>query len=160
MTWTWDAYLRLLRETAATIGQLAQVEREKTAAVSVGNLTEVDECMKREQVFSLRLRGYDIKRAAALKELGLEGVKLSKLAQHAPEELRMEAKQTAEETLRQYDIFKTANRIAQSTLECNLREIEKLMAAQQTAQNPALAPAPAPQQEDGEVPRKKTDFRA
>lgn len=91
MTWTWDAYLRLLRETAATIGQLAQVEREKTAAVSVGNLTEVDECMKREQVFSLRLRGYDIKRAAALKELGLEGVKLSKLAQHAPEELRMEA---------------------------------------------------------------------
>ena len=56
MTWTWDAYLRLLRETAATIGQLAQVEREKTAAVSVGNLTEVDECMKREQVFSLRLR--------------------------------------------------------------------------------------------------------
>ena len=87
-------------------------------------------------------------------------MKLSKLAQHAPEELRMEAKQTAEETLRQYDIFKTANRIAQSTLECNLREIEKLMAAQQTAQNPAPAPAPAPQQEDGEVPRKKTDFRA
>ena len=150
----------LRRKPAAPIGQLAQVGREKTAAVSVGNLTEVDECMKREQVFSLRLRGYDIKRAAALKELGLEGVKLSKLAQHAPEELRMEAKQTAEETLRQYDIFKTANRIAQSTLECNLREIEKLMAAQQTAQNPALAPAPAPQQEDGEVPRKKTDFRA
>ena len=126
MTWTWEAYVKLLGDVGAAIEQLAAVEREKTKAVCAGDLNGVDECMKREQVFSLSLRGYDIKREAAIK----------------------------------YDVFKTANQIAQSTLECNLREIEKMMAAQMAAQGPAPVSAPAPQGEGEEIPHKKTDFRA
>ena len=87
-------------------------------------------------------------------------MKLSQLYRHAPAELRMQVKQTAENVLRQYDVFKTANQIAQSTLECNLREIEKMMAAQMAAQGPAPVSAPAPQGEGEEIPHKKTDFRA
>lgn len=164
MTWTWEAYVKLLRDVGSAIEQLAAVEREKTKAVCAGDLNGVDECMKREQVFSLSLRGYDIKREAAIKALGLEGVKLSQLYRHAPAEVRMQVKETAENALRQYEVFKTANQIAQSTLECNLREIEKMMAAQMAARAsaPAAAPAqaPAPQKEGEEVPHKKTDFRA
>lgn len=164
MTWTWESYLKLLQEVGSAIEKLATVEREKTKAVSVGNLTAVDECMKQEQVFSLSLRGYDIKREAAIKELGVEGVKLNRLADHAPEELRQQVRRVAEETLRQYELFKSANRVAQSTLECNLREIEKMMAAQMAARETASAPKPAPKpepQEPGEEPpHRKTDFRA
>lgn len=162
MTWTWEAYIKLLRDVGRAIEQLAAVEREKTGAVSVGDLHAVDECMKREQAFSLSLRGFDIKREAAIKELGLEDVKLSQLYRRAPAQLRMEVKETAENVLRQYEVFKTANQIAQSTLECNLREIEKAMAAQMAARAPApaAAPAPAPRTDGEEIPHKKTDFRA
>jgi len=156
MTWTWESYLNLLRKVGSTMESLAAVEREKTRAVCDGNLQAVDECMKREQAYSLTLRGYDIKREAAIKELGVEGVKLNRLAERAPEDIRLEAKQVAEETLRQYELFRTANQVAQSTLECNLREIEKAMAAQQTARQPA----PVPPKPGENTPHKKTDFRA
>ena len=158
MTWTWESYLKLLQEVGSTMEQLAAVEREKTKAVCAGDLEAVDECMKREQAFSLSLRGSDRKREAAIRELGLEGVKLSRLSTRAPQEIRLEAKQVAEETLRQYELFKTANQVAQSTLECNLREIEKVLAAQMAAREPA--PTPAPRETGENPPHKKTDFRA
>ena len=84
--------------------------------------------MKREQVLSLSLRGYDQKRDAMLAALGLKGVTLRELANHSPEELRLEVKGVAEELSRQYEIFQSASKAARNTLELNLRAIERVQA--------------------------------
>lgn len=86
--------------------------------------------MKREQVLSLTLRGYDQKRDSLLRDLGITGVRLSTLVDHSPEELRLETKAVAEELRRQYALFQTASEVARNTLECNLRAIERTQAVQ------------------------------
>ena len=125
---SWQDYLKLLRNLSKTLGQLTQVERDKNAAAAARDLAGVEECMKREQVLSLSLRGYDQKRDAMLAALGLKGVTLRELANHSPEELRLEVKGVAEELRRQYEIFQSASKAARNTLELNLRAIERVQA--------------------------------
>lgn len=143
---TWQGYLKMLKSLTKTLEQLAQVENRKTEAVSRGDLMAVDECMKQEQVLSLSLRGFDQKRDAALRELGLEGVKLSGLIARAPAEEELETRKVVEELQRQYEIFQAASLVARNTLECNLRVIER---AQQDEAAAGQSQAP-----------RQTDFRA
>lgn len=143
---TWQGYLKMLKSLTKTLEQLAQVENRKTEAVSRGDLMAVDECMKQEQVLSLSLRGFDQKRDAALRELGLEGVKLSGLVARAPAEEELETRKVVEELQRQYEIFQAASLVARNTLECNLRVIERAQ-QDETAAGQSQAP-------------RQTDFRA
>lgn len=122
----WQDYLGLMRSLTHTLEELTKVEREKNDAASRGDLAGVEACMKREQVLSLTLRGYDQKRDAMLAELGLRGITLSQLESRCPEELRLEAKGVAEELRRQYELFQGASKVARDTLEVNLRAIERM----------------------------------
>ena len=124
----WMDYLKLLGRLSGTVAQLTDIERKKNEAAARGDVDGVDECMKREQVLSLSLRGYDQKRDAMLAALGLKGVTLRELANHSPEELRLEVKGVAEELRRQYEIFQSASKAARNTLELNLRAIERVQA--------------------------------
>ena len=75
----WTDYLKLLRQLTGIVEQLAEVERQKAGAASRGDVAGVDECMKREQVLSLSLRGIDQKRDKMIEQLGLRGVPLRDL---------------------------------------------------------------------------------
>ena len=85
--------------------------------------------MKREQVLSLTLRGYDQKRETMLAQLGLRNVTLKELERHSPPDLRMETKAAVEELRRQYELFQAASEVTRDTLEVNLRAIERIQAA-------------------------------
>lgn len=122
----WQDYLNLMRSLTHTLEGLTQVEREKNDAASRGDLAGVEECMKREQVISLTLRGYDQKRDAMLAELGLRGVTLSQLESRCPEELQLETKGVVEKLRQQYELFQGASKVARDTLEVNLRAIERM----------------------------------
>lgn len=147
---SWQDYLKLLGGLSKTLGELTQVERDKNDAAVRGDLSGVEACMKREQVLSLSLRGYDQKRERMLEALGMRGVPLSRLEEHSPEEIRLEARAAAEELRRQYDQFRAASEVARDTLELNLRAIEKIQAAQ--------AGDAAQAEEDRKI--HQTDFRA
>ena len=125
---SWQDYLKLLDGLSHTLEQLTQVERDKNAAASQGDVAGVEACMKREQVLSLSLRGYDQKRDKMLAELDLRGVTLSRLEDHSPPELQLETKRTVEELRRQHELFQAASEVARNTLEVNLREIEHFQA--------------------------------
>lgn len=146
----WQDYLKFLNSLAHTLEQLTQVEQEKNTAAAQGDLLGVEECMKREQVLSLSLRGCDQKRDAMLAQLGLHGVSLSQLEDHSPPELQLETKRVVEELRRQYALFQNASQVARDTLEINLRAIERMQAVQ--AGDAAEA---AEQRRD-----HQTDFRA
>ena len=126
----WKDYLKLMEGLTRTLEQLTKVERDKNDAAARGDVPGVEECMKREQVLSLSLRGYDQKRDAMLAQLGLRGVTLSQLEDHSPPELQLETKRTVEQLRRQYTLFQSASQVARDTLEINLRAIERLQAAQ------------------------------
>lgn len=147
---SWQSYLKLLRDLTHTLEQLTQVERDKNEAASAGDVQGVEACMKREQAMSMSLRGYDQKRDVMLADLGLADVRLSGLADHSPEELRLETKAAAEELRRQYGLFKAASEAARHTLELNLRAIERLQ--DQRAGDSAQA--------EEERKLHQTDFRA
>lgn len=146
----WQDYLGLMRSLTHTLEGLTQVEREKNDAASRGDLAGVEECMKREQVISLTLRGYDQKRDAMLAELGLRGITLSQLESRCPEELQLETKGVVEELRRQYEMFQGASQVARDTLQVNLRAIERIQAAQ----------AGDDAQADEDRKTHQTDFRA
>ena len=122
----WREYLGQLEKLAGTLDQLTEVEREKAAAVGRGDLDAVDACMKREQVFSLNLRGFDQKREKMLARMGLSGSTLRQLEDHAPPEASVETRKTVERLRQRYEVFRSASEVARNALECNLHAIEKL----------------------------------
>lgn len=129
----YEAYLTLLRQLSKTLSDLSDIQKLKTQAVRQDDLSDLNECMKKEQVISLSLRGFEKKRMDAVAALGLESVSLSGLAARYPEAQRMEAKAVAEDVIRQYQIYRSAADVARSTLECNLHEIEKIIALEDGA---------------------------
>ena len=72
-------YLNFLEELEHTLQQLVDVEQKKSAAVSARDLDALNDCMKREQAFSMTLKGFEQKRARLLAALGLEDVSLREL---------------------------------------------------------------------------------
>jgi hypothetical protein len=120
-------YFGFMEQLGGLLDQLAELAREKTAAVRRDDLLAVDGCMKREQALSLSLRSMDRKRETLLKGMGLQDVSLSGFVQHCPEEIRIEAKAATEKLRSRYALYRSAADVARTTLECNLHQIEKLM---------------------------------
>lgn len=129
MTGAHEDYLALLDELGRSLEQLTQLAGEKNKAVLSDDLLALDEVMKQEQVISLSLRGLEQRRVKLLSQLGLTGVSLAGLANKYPAELRSQAKQTVDTLRSRYDIYRAASQSARTTLEINLHELEKIIAA-------------------------------
>ena len=121
-------YFAFMDQLGGTLEKLTELAKEKTVAVRRDDLLAVDDCMKREQALGLSLRAMDKKRDKLLAAIGLENVTLSGLAQHCPEELRQEARAAADKLRERYDLYRSASDVARTTLECNLHQIERMMA--------------------------------
>ncbi|MBR2894049.1 MAG: hypothetical protein IKC03_00130, partial [Oscillospiraceae bacterium] len=121
------------------------------------DLLTLDQILREEQAAALALRGLEQKRTTLLQQLGLSNTPLSDLPAHAPDTLRQKTKTTVETLRTQYQIYQSAAQTARNTLECNLHEVEKFLAASgveqpsSTGYHPVNIDAPPPM---------KTDFRA
>lgn len=157
MTDRYVAYLQLLESLRKNLSTLCGLAGKKAAAVRGDNLLELDGVMRQEQALALAFRGLEQKKHALERELGLESVPLSAVAGRFPGELQLQAKKTVEALQDQYKIYQAAAEVARNTLECNLHEIEKFLAAQDAAAaaGPGYAP-PAVQPPEA----MKSDFRA
>lgn len=124
----YGAYIDLLMEIKGGMEQLSILAQRKIDAVRSDDLILLDEIMKQEQAIALTLRGQEQRRATMLSGMGLDGVPLSGLSDNYPDDMRLQAKRTSEDLLREYDVYRNISEIARNTLECNLHEIEKLLA--------------------------------
>lgn len=154
---TYASYLELLRSLTGTFTQLTDVAKRKTQAVRMDDLAALNECIKLEQALSLTLRGFEQKQRAALTELSLTDVRLRDLPGAVPPELYTQAKEIVETLQGAYKIYRSASETALSTLECNLHEIEKILAAQS---EDVVLDYPAAREPVDLPTALKTDFRA
>lgn len=153
----YSAYLSTLDGLSAELDKLADLCRKQSDAVRRDDLMGLNEVMKQEQVLGLSLRGREQKRQKLSLQLGLDGSRLSALPQRVPRNLLPRAQETVERLRRSYEGYQTAAQVARHTLEINLHEIEKILAAQGV--DPAQSGAYAA---DAAAPptNMKTDFRA
>lgn len=154
----YSAYLSTLDGLSADMDQMAGLCREQCAAVRRDDLKGLDDIMKREQVVGLSLRGREQKRQKLALQLGLDGTRLSTLPQRVPKSLLPRTQETVERLRRSYESYQNAAEVARHTLEINLHEIEKIVAAHgidlaQGAGRTAETPVQPPK-------NMKTDFRA
>ena len=151
------SYLSLLDALREKLATLCDLAAQKTAAVCKDDLAALNNVMKQEQALALAFRGLEQKKSTQAKALGVEAVPLSKLPEQYPEELRLQAHKTVEALQDQYKIYQASSEVARNTLECNLHEIEKFLAAHEAL--PSSGPGYTPP--TVEPPRSmKSDFRA
>ncbi len=149
------SYLDLLRDLGASLDQLSQLAQEKMASVRQDDLIALDEVIKQEQAMSLNLRGLEQRRLKLMDQLELSGVPLDNLSGHYPKDLQLQAKHTTQALRRSYELYRSYADAARSTLELNLHELDKAIAASGGAPEGSGMPS-------GMEPPKnmKSDFRA
>lgn len=156
----YSSYLDVLDGLSRDMDKLADLCREQSAAVRRDDLMGLNDVMKQQQVVGLSLRGREQKRQKQALQLGLDGTRLSALTQKVPRSLLPRAQETVERLHRSYENYSNAAQVARTTLEVNLHEIDKILAAHgvDPAQSQSGSYA-AP--ESTEPPTgMKTDFRA
>ncbi len=155
---SFPAYLSLLQELTGHLEQLTQLAQQKADVVRQDDLLGLDEVLKQEQVMSLTLRGLEQRRMKLVRELGLEGTSLMDLPSRCPDELEEQARKTAQDLRDSYKIYRSYADMARNTLELNLHQIEKVVAASGIDPSQLGAGYEAP---GAEPPKNmKTDFRA
>jgi len=139
MAASWQEYFDFLEKLGGELEKLTAICKEKTDAVRHDDLMAVNDCMKKEQVISLTLRTMDRRREKMLAELGAGDIPLSGLPEVCPEELRLQARKTSEKLLNRYALYRSAADVSRTTLECNLHQIEKILAEAQDTGDGNLA---------------------
>lgn len=151
-------YIDLLMEIKGCVEQLSDLARRKIEAVRNDDLVELNEVMKQEQAMALAIRGHENRRGEMLSRMGLSDVPLSGLPAHYPEDIRYRAKETADDLIRQFEVFRGVSDAARTTIECNLHEVEKLIEEAGGEVPSNVVGYGAPNIEP--PPPMKTDFRA
>lgn len=154
----YSSYLDVLDGLSRDMDKLADLCREQCAAVRGDDLVGLDDVMKREQVVGLSLRGREQKRQKLSLQLGLDGTRLSALSRIVPASLLPRTQETVEHLRRSYDAYQNAAEVARHTLEINLHEIEKIIAAHGI--DPAQSTGSVPDVPAQPPSNMKTDFRA
>ena len=152
-----EALLTLFETIVSHLRQLTELAKLKTTAVRKSDLIELDRIMKEEQAQSLAMRGLEQKRATLLAQFELQNVALIDLPNKFPPQLQQKARESVETLRREFSIYQSAAEIARNTLECNLHEVEKFLAAAGAATDPGT------DYRNNEVdapPQMKADFRA
>ena len=152
-----EALLTLFENLTGHLRQLTELAKRKTTAVRKNDLIELDRILKEEQAQSLALRGLDQKRTTLLQQFELDKIPVTEIPARFPADLQQAARDAVETMRREFSIYRSAAEIARSTLECNLHEVEKFLAAVGAAEDAGAG------YRTGEVepPAKmKSDFRA
>ncbi len=150
-----DDYLVLLKQMTEELKKLSEMARNKNDAVINNDLMLLDDILKKEQVSALAFRGMENKQTVLLKSMGLTDVPLSSLAKHFPKEKYLDAKDIVEKLQSEYKVYCYTSEVARNTLECNLHQIEKIVANMQNKVD-----GPGYDNKSPELPKKmKTDFR-
>lgn len=152
---TWLSYFQLLEKLAETLGELAEIENNKAAAVIKGDLTTIDAIMKQEQAYALALRGYEQKRMSLLATLQVPPSTLSELHLYMPKELLQQGNEIVDRVKKKYARYKEAADLALGYLEAGLKQMETYTGEKSDYKPRASKDMPKKEREVGKEPAGK-----
>ena len=120
-----EELMKVFSETIQFIDEITEVENKKFQAALKNNIAAVDECMKKEQVLLLKLRGIDKKREAAQKALGYENMTFRQIIEKAPESDKKKLTEIFNSIEQKLKKYKESFSNAHNAIELNLHRINK-----------------------------------
>lgn len=122
----WLDYFRLLDQIAASLEELGELQKEKTVCVNKGNLPRIEEIMKKEQSFTLSLRGSEQKRLKTLAMLQVPPGPVGDLHLSMPPEVKDEGLVTVSRLQKGYAFYNEQAKVSRATLEAHLGQLAEV----------------------------------
>lgn len=148
-----EEFIKICLEISNFIEELTEVENKKFQAALQNNIYIVNECMKKEQAFLMKLKGIDKKREALQKKLGYEDLSFAEIIEKAPSNEKDKLKEVFNKVQNNYKVYKEIFSNAQNALEVNLYKINKKL-----EELNAVDKLNKTYKEDGEVIMSKESF--
>lgn len=122
-----SGFKEVIRELIALLEEFNKTETEKLDAVQRNLVTFVEEAMKKEQAYILKLRGLDRKRESIQKDLGWEGLTFQQILSQANDIETKELQPLFDQLSHIMAQFIDTKDSAQKALEVNLHHINSLI---------------------------------
>lgn len=136
--YTLDDFISLMKEMIQFFDEMTAFEQQKLDIMIKNDLHALEECVKQEQVFSLRFRGLDKKREQMLKDLSLEHLSFREILERLPDQSRDSLSPVFSALKEKMDHFQDIRKASEVTLQLNLDSIEAILTAYKAAANPGI----------------------
>ncbi len=119
-----EKYLSFLSDLSSDILMLCDLQKQKIKAIDVHDVSELNECIKKEQAASLKMRGMEQQRIKILEQLGLQGVKMQQMESKCPEEHKQKTQELVKLTTERYNEYTKIRNNVEQLLQRNMRMVE------------------------------------
>ena len=109
-------FISLIHDFIDLFRSLTTVEQQKLDAAVANDISILEDCMKKEQAFVLRLRGLEQQRDTLQKELRMEDLKFREILSRVPDEVKEELTPLFQELSEKVRIFQSINASAQDAI--------------------------------------------
>jgi len=117
----------LMQQYVVFYKEFFEFETKKLEDVANNRIDLMDEHVKKEEVFLLKSRGFEVKREAFLKDAGLENMSMSEVIKTSPEEAEGKLEGVFSELSNLLLDLKEINLRCNSMIELRLHRIEKTL---------------------------------
>ena len=117
-------FISLIHDFIDLFRSLTTVEQQKLDAAVANDLSILEDCMKKEQAFVLRLRGLEQQRDTLQRKLKMKGLKFREILSRVPDEVKEELTPLFQELSEKVRIFQSINASAQDAISVNLHKIQ------------------------------------
>lgn len=124
-------FVSLIRDFIDLFQSLTAVEQQKLDAAVANDLSILEDCMKKEQAFVLRLRGLEQQRDTLQRELNMENLKFREILSRVPDEVNEELTPLFQELSEKVRMFQSVNASAQDAISVNLHKIQSVLNSSQ-----------------------------
>ena len=120
-------FISLIKELIELFDALIAVEQKKLDSVVNNNISVVEECMKKEQAFVLRLRGLEQQRESIQSAMGMQGMAFREILTKVPQEILDELAPLFQELSEKVRAFQSVNDNAKDAIQVNLYQIQSVL---------------------------------
>ena len=118
-------FISLIHDFIDLFRSLTTVEQQKLDAAVANDLSILEDCMKKEQAFVLRLRGLEQQRDTL--QLKMKDLKFREILSSVPDEVKEELTPLFQELSEKVRIFQSINASAQDAISVNLHKIQSVL---------------------------------
>ncbi|HIX28262.1 MAG TPA: flagellar protein FlgN [Candidatus Blautia stercoravium] len=117
-------FISLIKEFIQLFDALISVEQQKLDAAVSNQVSFVEECMKKEQAFVLRLRGLEKRRESLQENMDMKDFTFSRILEKAPPEAKEQLSPLFQQLSQRVRDFQNVNESAKDAIQLNLYKLQ------------------------------------